>query len=253
MKSIFNKIEFHYSFLIMALGIVLTGHFSNLLVFTSLIIVHELGHFLSACLFKYKVKKIIIYPYGGLTMLDTLINTNIYKDLIVAISGIVMQSIYFFIIFLLYSNKIVRDYIYDLFLLYHSSMLIFNLLPIVPLDGFKILNLLLSKYFNFNISNNLSVFISLCTVIIFLFANYYEKNYSIILVIGILLQNIYKFYNQIPYIYNHFLLERYLYNINYKSKKIIVNENKMYKNKSHLFIKNGKIIPEKTYLSTLFK
>ena len=131
-------------------------------------------------------------------------------------------------------------------------MLIFNLLPIIPLDGFKILNLILSKYFNFNLSNNLSVLISLCTIIFFLFSNYYEKNYSIILVLGILMQNIYKFYNDISYIYNRFLLERYLYNINYKSKKIINNENKMYKNKSHLFIKDGKIISERTFLSNLF-
>jgi len=56
------------------------------------------------------------------------------------------------------------------------------------------------------------------------------------------MQNIYKFYNDISYIYNRFLLERYLYNINYKKKIIISDENKMYKNKSHLFIKNDKII-----------
>ena len=101
MKNIFTKIEFHYSFLIMALGLVLTGHFSNLFVFTSLIIVHELGHLIMSRLFKYKVDKIIIYPYGGLTKLDTIINTNICKDLLVAISGVIAQSVYFLIIYFL--------------------------------------------------------------------------------------------------------------------------------------------------------
>lgn len=253
MKNIFTKIEFHYSFLIMALGLVLTGHFSNLFIFTSLILVHEFGHFIIALLFKYRVEKIIVYPYGGMTKLDTIINTDIYKDLIVAISGIIFQSIYFFMIYLLYTNGIIREYIYNLFFLYHKSMLIFNLLPIIPLDGFKIVNLLLSKYFNFNFSNNLSVFISLFTIIFFLFGDFYEKNYSIILVVGILMQNIYKFYNEINYIYNRFLLERYLYNINYRSKKIIDSETKMYKNKSHLFFKNGKIVTEKVFLASFFK
>lgn len=253
MKNIFTKIEFNYSFLIMALGLVLTGHFSNLIIFTSLIIIHELGHVIIALFFKYKVKKIIIYPYGGLTKFNTLINTNIKKDLLISVSGVILQSIYFFIIFLLYSNGIVREYIYNLFLLYHKSMLIFNLLPIIPLDGFKILNLILSKCFHFNLSNYISVFISLCTIIFLLFSNLYEKNYSIILVIGILLRNIYKFYGEITYIYNRFLLERYLYNINYKSKKFINDENKMYKNKSHLFIKDGKIVPEKVFLTSFFQ
>lgn len=253
MKSIFTKIEFHYSFLIMALGLVLTGHFVNLLVFSSLIIIHEMGHFLIGLFFKYKVEKIIIFPYGGFTKFDTIINTSIYKDLVVAISGVIVQSFYFFIIFLLYRSNVIRGYIYNLFCLYHKSMIIFNLLPIIPLDGAKIFNLLLSKYFNFNLANKLTVFVSLCSIVIFLFSNVYEKNYSIILVIGILMQNIYKFYSEISYIYNRFLVERYLYNIRYKDRKIISDSNKMYKNKIHYFIDNGKIISEKQFLSKIFK
>jgi len=237
----------------MALGLVLTGHFVNLFVFTSLIVVHEMGHFFTSLFFKYKVDKIIIYPYGGLTKLDTMINTDIYKDLVVAISGVLFQSVYFFIIYVLYDNGMIRDYIYNLFWLYHKSMIIFNLLPIIPLDGFKIFNLVLSKYFSFNLANKFTVFISLCTIVIFLFSNMYEKNYSIILVIGILMQNIYKFYYDISYIYNRFLIERYLYDIRYKDKKVVRDENKMYKNKSHLFVRNGKIVEEKEFLSKIFK
>lgn len=252
MKNIFTKIEFHYSFLLVALGLVITGHFCNCIIFTSLILIHEFGHVIAATVFKYKVNQITIYPYGGLTKFDNIINTNIYKDLVVAISGILFQCIYFIIIYILYSNGIIRDYIYHLFVLYHESMLIFNLLPIIPLDGFKILNLLLSKVFNFNFSNYASVFISLFTIIIFLFFNVYDKNYSLILVIGILMKNIYDFYYKINYIYNRFMLERYLYNINYRNYKIINNETKMYRDKSHLIVKNGKIIPEKVFLNNFF-
>ena len=66
------------------------------------------------------------------------------------------------------------------------------------------------------------------------------------------MRNIYKFYYEISYIYNRFLIERYIYNINYKNKKIISDENKMYKNKTHLFIRNGKIVSENEYLSKIF-
>ena len=235
------------------MGLVLTGHFSNLIVFTSLIIIHELGHTIAAFLFKYKIKKIIIYPYGGLIKFDSMVNTNIYKDLVIALSGIFLQLIYCFIIFILNYKGIVRDYIYNLFVMYNESMFIFNLLPIIPLDGFKILYLILSKIFSFKFSNYLSVFISLCTIAIFLLCNMYEKNYSLILVIGILMQNIYKFYYQIKHIYNRFLLERYLYNIRYNRKKIINNENKMYRDRSHFIIKNGKIMDEMEFLNYFFK
>lgn len=237
----------------MALGLVLTGHFSNLLVFTLLIIVHELGHVFSSLIFGYKISKIIIYPFGGLTKLNTMINTNIYEDLVVAISGTLMQCVFFVIIYIMYKNGLIREYIFNLFYLYHKSMFLFNLLPIIPLDGFKILNLILSKIFNFNLSNNLSVFISLFFVTIFLFSGMYDKNYSIVLIIGIFMKNIYTFYNQIGYIYNRFLLERYLYSFNYKKKKVISDGSKMYKDKSHLIVKNGRILTEKGFLFDFFQ
>ena len=253
MKNILTKIEFHYTYIIMALGLVLTGHFINLIVFTSLIIIHELGHYITSIIFKYKVDKIIIYPYGGVTKLNTIINTNITKDLVVAVSGIIFQTLYFIIIFFLYKNNIIREYTYNLFLLYHKSLLIFNLLPIYPLDGAKIVNLILSKYFSFNIANYISIVISLITVIFFLYSDIYENNYSIILVIGVLMKNIYKFYKDISYIYNRFILERYLFKFNYKKKVIIKNKEKMYKNRVHIFNDNGKLMNEKEYISTFFE
>ena len=221
----------------MAFGLVITGHFINLIIFTSLIIIHELGHVIMAIIMRYKVNKIIIYPYGGITNIDTKINTKIENDLLVAISGVVIQSIYFGIIFFLY----------------HKSMLIFNLLPIYPLDGAKIVNLILSKYFSFNTSNYISVVISLIMIVVFLYSDIYENNYSIILVVGVLMQNIYKFYKDISYIYNRFILERYLFKFNYKDKKVIKNINKMYKNRVHIFNDNGKLMNEKEYISTFFE
>ena len=237
MKNILNKIEFHYTYIIMAFGLVITGHFVNLIIFTSLIIIHEMGHIIISKILSYKIDKVIIYPYGGFVKLNTRINTKIENDLLVAISGIIMQSIYFGIIFFLYRN----------------GMLIFNLLPIYPLDGAKIVNLILSKYFSFNIANYISIVISLITVIFFLYSDIYENNYSIILVIGVLMKNIYKFYKDISYIYNRFILERYLFKFNYKKKVIIKNKDKMYKNRVHIFNDNGKLMNEKEYISTFFE
>ena len=106
------KIEFHYTYLIIALSFILTGYFSNLLVFTSIIIIHELGHYLIAKLNHLKVEKIIIYPYGGITKMNNPINTKINVDLLVAISGVLFQTIYYLLIFFLYKQGIIRQYIF---------------------------------------------------------------------------------------------------------------------------------------------
>ena len=67
------------------------------------------------------------------------------------------------------------------------------------------------------------------------------------------MKNIYKFYKDISYIYNRFILERYLYNFNYKNNKIINNKNKMYKNKHHIFNINNNLIEEKEYIKSFFE
>ena len=200
MKIILSKIEFHYTFIIIALGFVLAGYFSNLIVFTSVIIIHELGHIITGLHFKYKLDKVIIYPYGGMTKFNTIINTNINKDILVAISGVIVQSIYFILITILYTKGYIREYIYNLFTIYNKSILLFNILPIIPLDGSKIINLILSKYLYYNLSNKLTIIISFITIIIILITRIYEYNYSFIIILGLLMKNIYDFYKNLEYI-----------------------------------------------------
>jgi len=76
------KIEFHYTFIIIAISFILTGYFSNLIIFTSIILFHEMGHYIIAKINHLNPKKIIIYPYGGITIINNLINTKIVKVVI---------------------------------------------------------------------------------------------------------------------------------------------------------------------------
>ena len=105
-ESIGIKIEFHRTFLVMALGFVLTGHYLNLIVFTSLIVVHELGHYLIARINHFKVDKIIIYPYGGLTKINDLLNRDICEELLIATAGIIFQYLFYLGIKYLYSLSV---------------------------------------------------------------------------------------------------------------------------------------------------
>ena len=241
-------IEFHYTYLFIALSFIITGHVKDLLVFTSIIIFHELGHYLMAKINKVKVKKITIYPFGGITTLDTLINININRELLIAMGGILFQTIYMIIIIILYKYGFVREYIYNLYTRYNNSILYFNLLPIVSLDGFKILNLTLSKIFPFDISNKLSLGISFITLILILIVNYYTFNYTLLLVLSVLIINIVNYYKDLNYIFNKFLVERYLYNLSYSKEKIVNNKKKMYKDYRHIFKNGNKYLTEKKYL-----
>lgn len=246
------KIVFHYTYLIVALGFIISGYIPNLLVFTSIILVHEMGHYIMAKINKFEVNKIIIYPYGGITKINTKLNERINKELSVAISGIIMQLLFYFIIYILYKNNLLRLYIFNLFKTYNKNILLFNILPIIPLDGSKIINLLLYKLIPFKLANKIMAYISALGVLILFIINYYEFNYTMIMTISILISNINKYYKNINYSFNRFILERYLYHYKYKDNKIIKKINNMYKNKSHIFHINKRYIQEDDYIRRFF-
>lgn len=247
------KIEFHYTYILIAIGFILTGYIHNLIVFTSIIIIHELGHYTIAKLNKLNVDKIMIYPYGGLVKMNNLINTSINKELLVAISGIIFQIVYYLLITYLYHSGYIRDYIYNLFTMYHQSILLFNILPIHPLDGSKILNLLLSKILPFNTANKLNIIISIITLTVITFINYYEFNYTTLLIIGIIIDNLIKYHKELNHLFNKFLLERYIYNLTFKKRKKVNNIKHMYKEKTHILKTNNEYITEKQVLIRKFK
>jgi len=252
MKNILTKIEFSTSYIIVALGFVLVGYYKNLIIFTSLIIIHELGHYLMAKINNINVTKICIYPYGGLVKMNCKINTSNNKELLVAISGIITQTIYYYVIYFLFIKGIINDYTFNIFKMYHYNMLVFNLLPIIPLDGYKIINNLLNRIFSYKKSNSISIYLSLFILISLIITIKDNFNYTYVFIISIFLKNIYTFYDECEYLFNKFLLERYLYNFDFKKTKIINNYNNMYKDHNHIIKDNNKYIREKPFLIKMF-
>lgn len=246
------KIEFHYTYVLIAISFILTGYFSNLIIFTSIIIIHEFGHYIIAKVLKLNPIKIIIYPFGGITEMNNMINTSINKELLVATSGIIFQTIYYLIIIVLYRNSLLREYIFNIYTRYYYSILFFNILPIHPLDGSKILTLLLSKILPYKITMKLNTIISILTGLIVFYINYYEFNYTTIMIICIIINNLIKYHKDINYIFNKFLLERYLNNLHFKKTKKISKISNMYKEKYHIIKQKKGYLTEKQLLIRRF-
>lgn len=159
----------------------LTGHFRNLFYFTLIIFIHELGHSITGLLLKFNLKRIEIYPYGGCSKLEYDVNIPVIKEFLVLVMGPIFQILFLFIIY--YLKIDVPNYFYT----YNYFILVFNLLPIYPLDGGRLFHLLLCvlvsyynslrnimyiSYFIFNFiffyiiifSNNLIVFFYICVI-----------------------------------------------------------------------------------------
>jgi len=243
MKNILNKIYLHPIFIITLLIFILIGRFRFIIYFMMLIIVHELGHIFMSLIFKWKIDKIIILPFGGLTKYNEIINRPLIEEFLVSISGIILQ----FVFYILINNYI--DYKY--FTLVNYFIIIFNLIPVYPLDGSKILNVLFNKLTNFKNSILLTVIVSyLC--IIFLSLVLFNTNKLLFLMYIFLFIEVNKYYKDKDMIFNKFLLERYLNNLKFKKEKVINNINKMKKDYKHLFYINNSYMTENTFLKKYF-
>ena len=142
----------------MAIVAILTASFIPFIIISSLIVFHELGHFLIAILFKIDVDKIYIYPFGGISKFNIPLNYSIFKELIILISGPIFQEIMKCLLLIIMPRY--HQYI----IIYHYGILIFNLLPIYPLDGGKFVQLILSIFIPYKRSLNIAIKISYITI-----------------------------------------------------------------------------------------
>lgn len=231
MKIIY-KIRIHPLFYLVTIISIITGHFNDFFIFLFIIVFHELGHIISAIYFKWKVKQINILPFGAITIFDEGITKSLKEEWIIAVMG----SLFQIIIYIFVRN-------YENVSVLHYSLLLFNLLPISPLDGSKILNVFYNLFFPFKKSYYFTVITSM-TLLLLLFSLFIvgRFNFIFLLVIFFLVVKLIEDIKNRKYVMNKFLYERYYYPKRYRKAKIIkgVDVSKMYKDCNHIFkVKNN--------------
>ena len=243
MKTITNIFNIHPLTYVLIIISLLSGRFKNIIIFMSLIIIHELGHFLTAKLFNYKVDKIYLYPLGGITKFKDSINKPFMEDLLIAIMGPVFQIIFTMIF---KRNETI--------VIYSSTLLVFNLLPIVPLDGGRILELLLSLFTSYRKSLHIIIHLSyLFYILLIIFVIKIKVTYFFLFVLFLLILKIKEENSKINYYYNKYLIERLLYNYRFHKSIIINNIRNMYKYRYNFIKENNQVFTEKEYCERIMK
>lgn len=245
-RKFLSKLKINNYTLILLFLSLITGLFKEIIVIFTIIIIHEFGHYIMMEKYKFNVKEIVIYPFGGITKLDDIIDKPLKEEFLVTIMGPLFQEILYIIILILYRQNNISEYIYLLYKNYNYSILLFNLLPIIPLDGSKIINIFLNKIFNFKISYLSNIIISILSLILFLVISNIDSSYYVI-VIFLIFQIIYSIKNK-NIIYNRFLLEKRLYKNEYHKYKKIRKLDNMFRNKKHLIKDKNMYILENKYL-----
>src|SRR5690554_6158762 len=114
--------------------------------------IHETGHVLMALYYGWNIDKIIVLPFGGLTVFKEHLNKPLFEEFMILIMGPLLQCFFYFLANFLSPNYILTNY--------HYALLIFNLFPIIPLDGSKLINIIISKVLPFKPSHLIGIYIS---------------------------------------------------------------------------------------------
>lgn len=149
-------------------------------------IIHELGHMLTGLIFKLKVDKLEIMPCGVSVSFKESKNMSIkkieLKKILIALAG--PATSLFLVVLYTYLNTLYiskQDAVYA-----NLLILIFNLIPLYPLDGGRIIKGILNIEIGYEKSQQLTNLISNFTMIILtLFCSigvYYFKNIAIFLI-----------------------------------------------------------------------
>ncbi len=241
------KIKIHFITEVYLIICLISGFFYEVMTLYLCLLFHELGHFIMIKIFKKDILLLEISPLGGILHIDKCQNDHNIKELMIYLGGPLASVILYLSFYFIQVNEILlNSAIY---------VLILNLLPILPLDGAKIIMILNQYVVPYkNVLKGVS-FLSfiVCTTLIGYFFNHI--NYMIILLFFIYLNiNIFK---SIPYTYFHFLWYKFLHPNQKLKKKMLMTDKPIYdlfyKGFNHIFYQNKQFISEHEVLKRLLK
>ena len=155
---------------------------------------HEIGHLIAGLILRLKPEKIEIIPVGltvsfkvdieGINKKKGNGNMFVIKEIIVAIAGPIVNLL-IFIITLLNEEK---TYLNNLIMYSNLLIFIFNLIPIYPLDGGRILkgilHIIFGKRTSYKITCDISIISNIILTAICSIAILYYKNIAIFLIVA---------------------------------------------------------------------
>lgn len=142
-------------------GSVLTGYLAELLTLFGVVLIHELGHVAAAKSFGWRVTEVRLLPFGGVAVTDEASNVPAREELIVALCG-PLQNLWMAGFALLMEQSGLGDPEWWIYFLQANVMIgIFNLLPVLPLDGGKVMHALLSYAVSYHRALTVCTWISL--------------------------------------------------------------------------------------------
>ncbi len=176
-----------------------------------IVLFHELGHYLVARLFDWRIKQIMLWVFGGVMETDEHGTRPIREEVLVTIAGPMQNVVIYMILYVLSNLNLVPASIIELAWYYNTAIIMFNLLPIWPLDGGKLLFLFLASYLPYKKAYHTTIISSMIITVLLLLLQliFFPFTLSTFLLMIFLFSENRSDWKQRYYVFIRFLLKRY--------------------------------------------
>lgn len=166
--KIFNiQIKISYLIFFILVFSMFFNYFSQLLVLIVVILIHELAHCYACNYYNISISEIKIFVFGGVAKFQGHIEENPKQEVIIALAGPVSNCILVIIILLIVNKlNIKENYIVQLFLTANITISLFNLIPILPLDGGRVARGIMGYYLGIKKATYIIIRLGYCICIL---------------------------------------------------------------------------------------
>lgn len=138
-KHLGVRFRLHPLFTIVLALAAATGHFLEIILLFGLVLIHELGHAAAAKQFGWRVREVQLTPFGGVAVTDEDGAMPAREEAIVAAAGPAMNAFMIAFAYAMWGAGVWTHAWTIYFVQANATLLLFNLLPVLPLDGGKLL------------------------------------------------------------------------------------------------------------------
>lgn len=145
----------------MLLFSVLTGYFIETATLFGIVFIHEMGHVVAAKSFGWRVKEVQLLPFGGVAVVEEPGGVPVVQELVVALAGPLQNLWMMLVAYALIALGLLSSEWGAYFV--HANLLIalFNLLPVQPLDGGKVMQAVIGLWLPYQKTLQIAAMVSL--------------------------------------------------------------------------------------------
>lgn len=203
-----KRFKLDFSFVLLLCIISLSPKQDILLKVLVCLLLHEIGHLFFIFLFQYKIESLKLSIFGFFLKLENT-KEEFYKDVFIYSGGLLFNLM----AYVIFPDEVMKKI--------NLILIIFNSLPIYPLDGFNIFKTIFSYFFPYRIVLKMMSICSLCSSLgAIILSVYYKMDLYILFNMCYLLLFSIEFYRKEELFYKKFLLDKKIYKRKYPVKTI---------------------------------